>query len=710
MKAEQITKGRLVKTSAAWHHGVNSVRNPWTLQEDQFKWGVNVTVRGGIVQTRPGYAMRLSLPPGNLQGGTIFSANKIAQAASTTITSNGIEVTTEQTIYNYLGNTSLETELTYIVFSVDGSVYFAPFPLTQPKDWNEYKLTNIALDKTVKQVYFNIATQSATITAGGNVTVTPSHRVLVIQDGINSPGYWDGSDSTGQISSNIPIGTWMAYSGNRLWVANGNIVAASDLANPLSWTERTQGAGRGDFSFPRPVTGMVDYIGQNNDTRLYVFTDQSSYSLASGVLDRAQWSSTSNFQSTLYPNLGCVAGNSITFQSGLMWWYSEGGLVSSDVASTSYLSSQVLYKDVEMAKAKRFMAADTSGICATSFENYVLCSIPYLEPLNSATMVLDYNPASEWTQSRIPAWSGVWTGTRPVNWATKIINNQPRVYQFSVDYAPTNDGSFNHLWEAFVPGQQDSYLDIQSDGSVRELYNRIYGQMETALLGDLMDLKQFVYGEIECTQIAGDVDVQVGFRGSKGPYTQVLSTKLQAVNYPYQYDSSYDKDAVNDLGFLRTQYRRLITETRQRDLAASSCESKYTLDIDKAFSFLIEWCGQFGVEAVRIFMDPWSEKSTGNPNYDELKACVVSEEGISQSLNLLPAIEEQQTPTLSWSSTQTVTIPGYCKASPTVVKATATATATSVSFISLADAANQAKAKATDQATVSINQYLTSNC
>lgn len=710
MKSEQITKGRLQKTSAGWQHGVNSVRNPWTLQEDQFKWGVNVTVRGGIVQTRPGYAMRLSLPPGNLQGGVIFSANKIYQSASTTTTSAGVEITTKQTIYDYQGNPNGASELTYIVFCVDGNVYFSPFPLTQPKNWNDYRLTNIKLDPSVSQVYFNIATQSATVTAGGNVTVTPSHRVVVIQDGINHAGYWDGSDATGQISPDIPVGTWMAYSGNRLWVANGNIVSASDLANPLSWIERTQGAGRGDFSFPRPVTGMVDYIGQNNDTRLYVFTDQASYSLASGVLDRSQWANTSNFQSTLYPTLGCVAGNSITFQSGMMWWYSQGGLVSTDVAATSYLSSQVLYKDVEMAKAKRFMAANTSGICSASFEYYVLVSIPYLEPLNSTTMVLDYAPASEWTQSRVPAWAGVWTGTRPVNWATKIIENQPRIFQFSIDYAPTSDGSFNHLWEAFVPGQQDTYLDIRPDGSVRELYSRIYGQMETALLGDTMDLKQFVYGEIECSQISGDVDVMVSFRGSRGPYSKILATKLQAVSYAYQYANSYDADAVNELGILRTQYRRLITENRQRDIEATTCESRNALDIDKAFSFLIEWCGQFGVEAVRIFMDPWSEKSIGTPNSNETISCAVAEDGSSQTFSLLPAPEEQPSPTVSWSSTQTVTVPGYCPSAPTTVKATATATATAISFISLADAANQAKTMATNEATVAVNQYLTTNC
>ena len=83
MKSENITSGRLKKVSTGWIQGVNSVRNPWSLPENQFKWGVNVTVRGGIVQTRPGHKMQLSLPAGNFQGGVLFSSNKQKEAAIT---------------------------------------------------------------------------------------------------------------------------------------------------------------------------------------------------------------------------------------------------------------------------------------------------------------------------------------------------------------------------------------------------------------------------------------------------------------------------------------------------------------------------------------------------------------------------------------------------------------------------------------------------
>jgi hypothetical protein len=704
MNSDNIKSGRQVKTTAAWMKGMNSVRSPWSLPEDQYRFGQNVSCRGGIVQTRNGFKMMLSLPKGNFQGGIIFNANKQARAASTTTNLSGVTITQKQTIYTPEGSEFAGFELPYAVFVVDGKVYYSPYPLKQPKNWSDYQLSGIELDPDVSEISMVVATRSASTNTSGGTTVTPSHRMIIFQDGINNAHYWDGSDKTGAHVPEMPVGYWMAFSGNRLWVANGNIISASDLANPLGWTERQSGAGRGDFSVARPVTAMHDHIGQNNDTRLYVFTDQATYSLASGILDRSQWATTSNFQQTLFPNIGCVAGRSIAFQNGLMWWYSQGGLVSVDVAASSYLSSQVLYKDVEMAKAKRLMAPDYTKVCAVSYENYLLYSIPYLETLNSVTMVLDYAAASEWNQSRTPAWAGVWSGIRPVNWATNVIDGVPRCYAFSVDYTSTSDGSFNHLWEAFVPERYDTYLEINQDGTTTDRISRIYCQFETALLGDEMGLKQLAYGELDCSQIAGTVDVKVSYRGSKGIYQQILSSRLLAVTDPYQYDTSQQAAKIGELGILQTQYRRLITENVQRTAKSESCESQYTLDVDKAFCFLVEWCGSMGVDAVRMYQDPWTEQSVGRASSNETRYCVVGEDGSSIFVELEPAPQEEAGNALnSWSSTQTRTIKLKCVNSNTYVSATATASF--ISYVSLDDANTQAAALATQKATVAATEY-----
>jgi hypothetical protein len=710
MRSPNVTAGQASKITAGWFHGVNSVRNPWGLNADQLKWAVNCSIRGGVAQTRAGQGMRLSLPVGNLQGGIIFSANKVYNAASTTTSASGSTTTAQATIYGPDGNAVAATQLDYIVFAVGGQVYYSPFPLVQPQNWNDYLLDGITLDPTVNDVNFVIASKTANINNSGDATLVPTYNIVMVQDGINPVAYWDGSDKTGQTAPNVPIGDHMAFSGQRLWVSAGAVVFASDLGDPLSWIERTTGAGRGDFNMPRNVTAMVDYLGQNQDTRLIVFTDTTTYSLASGVLNRDNWPSTANFQNTLFANLGCIAKKSITFQAGMMWWYSMGGLVSVDVAAASYLSSQVLYKDAEMARAKRLMPADASGICAASFENYLLYSIPYQETLNSATMVLDYAPASEWNAAKTPAWCGVWTGTRPVVWTTGIINNQPRCFHFSVDYAASNDGSYNHLWESFLPERVDSYLQINADGTTTNLYNRIYSQIETALLGDGMDLKQFLYADMECSQLGGTVDLRVSYRGSKGGYQEILNNRLLSVTDTYQYANSPYQAQIDNMGLLNTQYRRITTETAQKNASANSCESSNLLNVDKAFSLLVEWCGEFGIDAIQTYMAPYSQNTSGNPSVDESTTCIVGQDGTSESYDLIPSPYDQPNDSLkTFFSTKTVSYPSYCYNTSALGSIVATATASFLSYLSQENADINATALATQAAQAAVQKYRQQN-
>ena len=707
MKSENITSGRLQKITTGWTQGVNSVRNPWALPENQFKWGTNLSIRGGIAQTRPGYTMRLSLPPGNLQGGIIFQANK-QKDASFSREENGVQTAVPAKIFDVNGEGVIASELSYMVFAVDGNVYYAPFPLVQPKNWNDYKLNSIKFDPDVENLFFALATKTANLATSENELVTPAHTIIMMQDGISAPAYWDGSNKVGTQDSSIPVGTHMAYSGNRMWIAEKNIVLASDLGDPTSWRERTQGTGRGDFAFVRPVTGLVSYVGQDTSTRLIVFTDRATYSLASGVLDRTQWTTTANFRNTLYPTVGCVAPRSIAFQAGQMWWYSDGGLVAADVAAASYLSSQVLFKDIEMARTKRLMDGNPSNICAVAFENYLMYSVPYLSKLNTDTMVMDYAPAAEWGGGRQPAWAGVWTGTRPVQWTVGKIESQNRCFQFSVDYAPTADGSYNHLWETFQPERYDTYLQINPDGTTTDLYNRIYCQIETPMLGDGMDLKQFIYSEIEATEIGGTVDVNVSYRGSKGRYLPILNTRILAVTNDYQWRGTDYESQVEKAGFLNTQYRRLITESANRLATYETCESPLTNDVDKAFSILIEWCGQMGVEIVRMFMDPWSEKATGIPQYVETKSCVVGQNGDNFTIDLKESpYENLSLSQENWSAKVYKTVTVNCTSSSKTISATASASY--ISTVSYAHAREEAETLAEQAATNAAQEFKANN-
>jgi hypothetical protein len=322
-------------------------------------------------------------------------------------------------------------------------------------------------------------------------------------------------------------------------------------------------------------------------------------------------------------------------------------------------------------------------------------------------MVLDYASAAEWNQSRVPAWAGVWTGIRPIEWSAAVIESQPRVFAFSIDYAATNDGSFNSLWECFTENRYDTYLNIKADGSTSSLIQRIYCQMETPLMGDGMDLKQLIYGELECSQIAGTVDVRTSYRGSKGAYVDILNTRILAATDAYQYQTNQVvSDEVSNLGFLQTQHRRLTTETVVPQSALVSCESPFAANVDKAFSFLIEWCGAMGVEAIRMYQDPYPTQSFGKVTPNEEQYCIVAEDGSTVTANLSQAPQEKHNAEItSWTSTKTRTVTLRCNPPSSKAAVSATATETVISRVSQEDADTQADTAATNAATIAANNY-----
>jgi hypothetical protein len=614
MKSPSITSGESEKVSSGWFRGVNSIRNPWLLDDAMYPWAVNTVNRGGIVQTRPGYRLALSLPPGNFQGFEFFTVNKE--------TSSG---------FVFQGGR------TFLVAAVDGKIYASSYPFIQPADaeaWEARRLRGIQFDPEAKQVVFCVAEKS-TSTIGGDISLSKSYSVLVMQDGISAAAYWDGerNEHTNENSPNFstPTGLWMSFSGNRLWVGRGNTLIASNLLDPLGFNERlTQGTFQGDYKMPADITGMVNTIGENRQSNLVVFTQNQTFNFLSYIPNRNDWQETQNFQTTLFPSLGCVAGLSIVNHAGLLWWYSSGGLVSSDSATTAFLSSRIKYRDVEMAQATSRLWEDLSGICSASFESYLLVSVPVNDVFNSNTMVLDYATADEMVSDEVPAWQGVWTGTRPIKWATPIIEGTRLAFQGSVDYESLG-GSHNHIWQAFQSDRTDSYDFINSSNALETRHNPIYCSFETKLLGDGLDLKVFKYAKINLAEISGDVNFKCSYRGTRGGYKEILNTKFIAITEAWQTTNREILDMIESGVVLVPQSRSINTEVAEplNNEIEDSAESKDDETIDRYFSLYCQWCGRAGVESVVLTMQPAPERSTGECVPGEEKLSVVTQDGTS---------------------------------------------------------------------------------
>jgi hypothetical protein len=677
MQSPKISAGRLTNVDAGWTAGMNTLRHPWLLRADQYRRGVNISNRGGIAQTRPGFAMKLILPEGNLQGFTHFRMTKN------------------------------DTWVDYLVAAVDGKVYAVPDPFDQPRNWDDFRIKNIQFDASVEMVYFCQAEKTVETLNDQTLKIVPTYNVLIMQDGVNAAAYWDGTESRHMNEAaptlETPRGTWMTFSGGRLWVAREKIVLASDLFDPLKFVERTQGESRGDFSFPKLITGLTSFVGTKRTEVVTVFTEDRSEILESGIRDRTKWATTESFQSVLFPSTGCVAGRSVVFQAGLMWWYSLGGLVASDTAASTNLTSQMNFKDAEMAFSKQYMASDQSGICGLSFENFILMSAPIGQNLNSETFVLDYATMSEASADKIPSWSSVWTGIRPIQWVSATIGKRRRAFAASVDYASLSDGSHNHIWEAFMPEREDTFFELYSDYTTVEYRRPIYCEFETRLIGDGHDLKQFIYADLNFVEVGGDVSVRCDYRGMRGTYKNILCKQLIAPSDIGNTGAKISPDELDALGALKKQSRRVSTQTGEVIVDAITCENEHSENIDKAFSLLIRWCGQLAVESIRIFSEPYAEKSEGRCDADETSVCVVDETGANHIYDRQDGYLSSEELYLAakqslWASTQTYTETLYCPSDSVTGPLAVTAISTYRSQISQEDADSKALAAATQAA------------
>lgn len=599
--------GQLTDGSTSFVTGMDSYSQPLQLEQSAYVAGMNITCRGGIAKTRAGSRSLMRLPDGNLQGFTIFTPSS--------------------------GYPSM-------VAVVDGRVYVSPSP------FNSYtQLANLQFNPNSKFVCFTSCLQSTSYNTDGEIVFLEIPKaVLIIQDGMTRAGMWDGavsrhlnptisgSEVTPEGEDETPIGLWSVWSNNRLWVSRGNQVFASDIGNPLKFTETQYINEARAFYLPSVCTGMIETTDQDG---IIVFTQNEGIFIRSSIQNRYVWLTTNDFQKTILPRIGCVAPRSIVSQYGLIWWYSAKGLMSLDTAIRSNVTSKLTIKDNEMSISKAAIGSDLSRICGAAHENYLLMSVPYGDYYNSHTWALDQDPyaAEEASQN---SWASYWTGWRPVAWSTANIFSQERTFFISKDY----DGS-NRIWEAFLSDTTDNGCAIECYLQTKE-----YG------FGN-GDRKKFQYAEIYASNIYGPVEVGVFVSGQRGTWQKIMEKRIVASKGQILYGQEYGGDD-GDVQFLgnRTQYRTLKTAElgNPSDCNACGVESSIPTNTDRAFSLLIYWVGTLGVNALRVFALPDSENYGGVCEEDEYEPRALSQTGCGSNETQFP----QGGPFLPSTSTKVV--------------------------------------------------------
>lgn len=550
--------------------GVDSYTKPDELGENEFIAGMNVVCRGGIVQTRPGSRTVFCAPDGNFQGCTLFTpANGIAQ----------------------------------LVFAVDGKVYVSPAPFTEYR-----RLWTLQFSNTTKMMAWAVCLKSTDYDAAGNlITLDNPYSVLMMQDGASRAAYWDGTtaahinpapppdntDTPVAGYQGTPVGLWMIWSGNRLWVSRGNQIFASDIGNPLKFTESQYlNEGRA-FYLSGPCTGMIEVpSGVGEDRGFIAFTEDNGTLFQSYIQDRTQWLSTPLFQNTIIPNVGCVAPRSLVTQYGLNWWFGPRGLTNINAALRQNITSRIDYQDNEMFASKAYLSPELGGICGSFYENYLLMSVPSQDILNRHTWVLDQAPM----EGNAAAWTGYWSGWRPIEWTRGIVNGEERIFFGSVDY----DGK-NRIWEAMLPDRTDNGCRITC-----------YAQLREHAAGNL-DQKRYEWSKFFLSQIYGNVNLNVYVASTKGGYQ--LQKEYHIVASPGQVFSDVQYSEVGPYligNIVQTRTIRTPADPDNNECNACGVESKEGNMIDYAFTHLLVWSGQMGIKAYQMHMREAPERLDGD--------------------------------------------------------------------------------------------------
>lgn len=536
-----------------------------------------------------------------------------------------------------------------LVFGVEGKLYTSQFPF---KSYTP--LLGAEFSPIARQLYFKQVEQSNILNPDGSITFIQPRNLLVIQDGGFSPAaVFDGTAvfrSTGPGA--IPLGGPMEWVGDRLWVARNANVFASDLGNPLSFTEPLYIAGVQFFVFSQEVTALTKTLAVSDFSQLLVFTRSTTSLLQANIRDRTAWPTTPGFQKELFPQIGCVSQRSIVFHHGFLWWFAEHGITSLDAASQGFVTSSLEIQDDAMSESKARLYDDLRGVASASYENYMLTSVPYCDQFNRHTWVIDngvFKKAD--TRQERPAWQGWWSGTRPVEWLTGELSGETRCLYISVDY----DGD-NRLWEAFVPDRLDDGCPITC-----------WAELRGFSFDSLGKNKDFRYAEIFMSELLGDVDIAVFWAGShRGRYKRILTKRIRAAEGTLRAGINLE---IGKLIFaLKKQSRPLRTEDGKaiielEKLSSCDVESPRMEFRDESFQLLIVWSALAAVRLAIVYAEPpLNEDDAGACEEDETEENFVRFDGAaSEAPDFESALAEfsEDLPVFFASSTQSLTRDGF---------------------------------------------------
>lgn len=528
---------------------------------------------GGMLSCRPGHRCLTDLPSGKLQGATIFRPNQ------------GLE---------------------QMVICIAGVIYVSEWP------YKAFRiLTNVQMLPSAKQIFWQMATQSARRLSNDFVSaieVIEPREVLFIQDGGNTaPAFYDGTES-GHIRGlpfQTPSGGPMAWIGDRLWVARGHSVFASDISNPFSFREQIYLGGTSAFIFEREVTAMTK-TPSLEFPQLIVYTAEATSIIQASLRDRSLWPETDGMQKEVF-QVGCVSQRSVINHYGRVAWFSPSGIVWFDAASAGNLTARIPVRDNEMLLSKARLFDDLELVSGGAFGQYLLMSVPSDDIFNKHTWVLNNASLETLNDDSGPSWSGFWIGTRPVEWVYGHIVGKERIFHVSTD----EDG-INRLWESFTPDRLDNGCPIMWAVETRGYFGQT--SQVKKLPGTYC---RFMLADLGLVGIEEDLDIGVFYSGGvRGTYKQIMGKKVSVAEGSLA--PSETIVASTKIFEVKPQSRIVRTEDANQtsmteDGGSCPVESTRNETLDESFQLLIVGHGPAAIRWIRTFALSEPEDVNGDP-------------------------------------------------------------------------------------------------
>jgi len=367
----------VIDSFVALHGGQNSYADPLLLKPEEFARGVNMSIRGGLAKTRPGFVEETvpNMPTGVFQGADRWSLDG--------------------------GD--------YIVFVVAGHVYAIAV------DTNVLTDLGLLLDPTADQCWF-----------------CQADRYLVIQDGASAPVvlYEDTVPTVYAGEQSIPIGTVMYFVFQRLHVAvndpglmyfkSGDIFTPTTPASCLRFIEGEYWGTGGAHCLPLElghIYGMDAFRNAATGTgvgTLLAFARNGVVAYDFSV-PRLDWPEVNTAQ-VLFTNAGCKSPWSTLAVNDDLMYRGVDGLRTVRYTATSVGSSSGALSNLPMSlRVSTWFDSEVRSylkyVSTAFWNNYALVTVAGTDTRYFQGIVaLDTAATHALAGNSNPAFPGVWTG------------------------------------------------------------------------------------------------------------------------------------------------------------------------------------------------------------------------------------------------------------------------------------------------------------